>query len=99
MAEQVEVTRSAVHGMSLLGARCHDHKCDPSPQKEYYAVAGFFDSTQMLIGGGAGTIKGGRHLKLRIDTPLANLHLAILEKMGLPMASFGDSAGAIEGLP
>ncbi len=54
IADQVDVTSRAVLGMSLLCARCHDHKFDPIPTKEYYAVAGFFDSTQMLLGGGGG---------------------------------------------
>jgi hypothetical protein len=54
IADQIDVTTRAVLGMSVLCARCHDHKFDPIPQKEYYALAGFFDSTTMLFGGGGG---------------------------------------------
>jgi hypothetical protein len=54
IADQVDVTSRAFLGMSLLCARCHDHKFDPISQKEYYAVAGIFDSTTMLFGGGGG---------------------------------------------
>ena len=50
----------------------------------------------LLAGGGAGRIKGGRHIKCRMDTPLANLHLTLLDRMGIPVEHFGDSTGKIE---
>jgi hypothetical protein len=50
----------------------------------------------LLAGGGAGRIKGGRHIKCPLDTPLANLHLTLLAKMGVPVEHFGDSTGHIE---
>jgi len=52
----------------------------------------------LLVGGGAGT--GGRHMRYADDTPLANLHLSLLDKMGVPIESLGDSTGRlpIEGL-
>jgi hypothetical protein len=49
----------------------------------------------LVVGGGAGQIKGGRHLKYPPGTPLTNLQLSLLEKMGLRMESFGDSTGAL----
>jgi len=36
----------ATMGLSLSCARCHDHKFDPIPTRDYYALYGFFDSTQ-----------------------------------------------------
>jgi hypothetical protein len=61
IADQIDVTSRAVLGLSVLCARCHDHKFDPIPQKEYYALAGVFESTAMLYGaaGKAGVAKGG----------------------------------------
>jgi hypothetical protein len=50
----------------------------------------------LLAGGGAGQIKGGRHIKCPLDTPLANLHLTLLDKMGVPVERLGDSTGHIE---
>src|SRR5262249_3582931 len=50
VADQIDVTGRAVLGLSVLCARCHDHKFDPIPTKEYYALAGIFDSTTMLWG-------------------------------------------------
>jgi hypothetical protein len=54
------------------------------------------DLPLLLVGGGAGQIKGGRHLRLPYDTPMANLLLTVLEKMGIPLNRFGDSAGKID---
>jgi Protein of unknown function (DUF1552) len=47
----------------------------------------------LLLGGGAGTIKGGRHLVYPDDTPLTNLQLTLLNKMGVPAEKLGDSTG------
>ena len=54
------------------------------------------DLPVLVAGGGAGQIKGGRHLRLPYDTPMANLHLTLIEKMGLAVERFGDSEGKIE---
>ena len=45
------------------------------------------------VGGGAGTIKGGRHLIYPEHTPFANPQLALLNKLGVPAESLGDSNG------
>ncbi len=50
-----------------------------------------------LIGGGNGQLKGGRHIKYP-KLPLANLHVALLEKMGLPVDQFADSTGKLPSL-
>jgi hypothetical protein len=57
IADQIDVTARSVLGLSVMCARCHDHKFDPIAQKEYYALAGIFESTDMLFG--AGGKKGG----------------------------------------
>jgi hypothetical protein len=49
----------------------------------------------LLAGGGGGQIKGGRHLNYPLDTPLANLHLTLLARMGVAVDRFGDSTGAL----
>jgi uncharacterized protein DUF1552 len=46
----------------------------------------------------AGGHKGGRHIKYPEPTPLANLHLTLLEKVGVHQDRFGDSTGRIEDL-
>jgi hypothetical protein len=50
----------------------------------------------VLIGGGAGRIKGGRHIRYGKDTPLTNLFLTILDMTGVPLENFGDSTGKLE---
>jgi hypothetical protein len=47
----------------------------------------------LVAGGGAGTIQGGRHLVYPDDTPLANLQLTLLNKLGVPAETLGDSTG------
>jgi hypothetical protein len=49
----------------------------------------------VLAGGGAGKLKGGRHVKYAQPAPLANLPLTLLEKVGVQLDSFVDSTGRI----
>jgi hypothetical protein len=49
----------------------------------------------LVAGGGVGTIKGGRHIRVSEDTPLANLHLTLLNKLGVNMDQLGDSNGQL----
>ena len=48
--EQIDVTTRSVLGLTVSCARCHDHKFDAIPTKEYYALAGVFRSTDTLFG-------------------------------------------------
>jgi hypothetical protein len=50
----------------------------------------------LLIGGGAGQLKGGRHLRYAKDTPMANLYLTLLDKMGIAVENFGDATGKVD---
>ena len=50
----------------------------------------------LLAGGGAGTHRGGRHIRYSEPTPLANLHLSMLEKVGVQLDTFADSSGKLE---
>jgi hypothetical protein len=52
----------------------------------------------VLVGGGAGKLKGGRHIKYAEPTPLANLHLTLLDKVGIHLDSFADSRGRVDEL-
>ncbi len=48
--EQIDTTTQAFLGLTVSCARCHDHKFDPIPTVDYYAIAGIFKSTQTLYG-------------------------------------------------
>lgn len=52
----------------------------------------------LVAGGAAGSMRGGRHIVYDKPTPLANLHLTLLNKAGMPMESFADSDGKVDGL-
>ncbi len=48
--EQIDTTTRAVLGVTVACARCHDHKFDPFTQRDYYALAGIFRSTETCYG-------------------------------------------------
>jgi len=52
----------------------------------------------LVAGGGAGKLKGGRHIRYAEPTPLANLHLTLLDKVGVRLDSFADSSGKVKEL-
>jgi uncharacterized protein DUF1552 len=71
-----------MYGSGLGNSSIHDHENLP-----------------MLVAGGAGCgLKGGQHIRYKTGTPLANLHLTLLESAGVHVDSFGDSKGMIDGL-
>jgi len=74
------MVRLAMHGAGMSNSDTHFHH----------------DLPILIAGGAAGHIKTGRHLALPAETPLANLHLTILDKMGIPVENFGDSSGKLE---
>ena len=69
-----------LYGSSMSNGNQHDH--DPLPV--------------ILAGGAAGQLKGGRHMKYAPHTPMSNLLLAMLDKLGIDQASQGDSTGKLE---
>ena len=50
----------------------------------------------VIAGGAAGRLKGNRHVKVPLMTPLSNVLVSLLEKAGLPTDHFGDSNGRVE---
>jgi hypothetical protein len=69
-----------LYGSSMSNGNQHDH--DPLPV--------------VVAGGASGKLKGGRHIVTPQHTPMANLLLAILDKLGVGQDSFGDSTGKVE---
>jgi hypothetical protein len=68
-----------LYGSCLSNSNIHNH--NPLPT--------------LLAGGGAGTLKGGRHLKYPENTPMSNLLLTILNKVGVPTEKVGDSTSGL----
>ena len=55
-----------------------------------------YPEPNILVGGGNGKVRlGGQHLVLPEKTPIANLHLTLLQKVGVERDKFGDSTGTI----
>lgn len=54
------------------------------------------DLPVILAGGGGGTLKKGRHLRLSEGVPMCNLYVSMMRRMGLKMDRFGDSTGGLE---
>ncbi len=71
-----------MYGSGIADGNSHNHK----------------DLPIALFGNGGGTIKSGRHIRLRSGTPLTNLYCSMLERVGAPVKKFSDSNGVINEL-
>ena len=56
------------------------------------------DLPLVLVGGGCGQLKGGRHLRYPVDTAMMNLGLSLLDKVGVELEGLGDSTGRLADL-
>jgi len=74
--EQVDTVGKALLGMTMGCARCHDHKFDPIPTADYYALAGIFRSTECMDG----EIQKYVSDFVRRPLPIAPEHAAALNK-------------------
>jgi hypothetical protein len=69
-----------IYGSSMSNGNQHDH--DPLPI--------------LVAGGASGQLKGGRHIVMPQHTPMSNLMLSLLDKMGVHQDGFGDSTAKLE---
>ncbi|MCE2880993.1 MAG: PSD1 and planctomycete cytochrome C domain-containing protein [Planctomycetaceae bacterium] len=65
--EQIDAVTQGMLGLTVACARCHDHKFDPIPQKDYYAVAGIFLSTETRYG--TFEAQGNNHPSTLVELP------------------------------
>ena len=75
--EQVDTVGRALLGLTLGCARCHDHKFDPISQQDYYAMAGIFRSTQVIMG----TRNGCVNVASWVEQPLPGSSPELAEKV------------------
>ncbi len=68
-----------VYGSGLSDGNLHEH----------------YDLPVLMVGGGSGQIQGGSHLQYPRDTPMANLFLTLLDKLGIQRERIGDSTGRL----
>ena len=71
VADQIQVIGSGIMGLSIGCARCHDHKTDPIPTRDYYALAGIFRSTETMWGA------AGLQVLTAPQTPLHELQSSV----------------------
>jgi len=69
-----------LYGSNMSNSNAHDHYPLPS----------------VIVGKGGGTIKGGQHIRAAERTPVSNLMLTVLDRIGIHEESFGDSTGRFE---
>jgi hypothetical protein len=69
-----------IYGSGMSDGNRHDHHNLPT----------------LLVGGGAGWLKGGRHVRVAKETPIANLFVTVLDHLGVPVENFGDSTGKLD---
>ncbi len=72
--EQIDAVGRAFLGLTLGCARCHDHKFDPVPSSDYYALAGIFRSTVTLQGESQKYVSTWPKTPLPVDTALVLAH-------------------------
>jgi len=53
------------------------------------------DNLPIVLAGGAGRIRGGRHVRYARELPLNNLLLTVLDRVGVPAEPFGDTTGEV----
>ena len=71
-----------LYGSNMSNSNAHDHY--PLPN--------------LVVGGAAGRMQGGRHLKYADHTPMTNLLVTMLDKVGVTQESLGDSSGLLSNL-
>jgi hypothetical protein len=71
-----------LYGSNMSNSNAHDH----------------FPLPTLVVGGGAGRLKGGRHLKYADHTPMANLLVTLLDKTGVEVDHLGDATGGLTDL-
>ena len=71
-----------LYGSNMSNSNAHDH----------------FPLPNLVVGGAAGKMKGGRHLKYEDRTPMTNLLVTMLDKVGVQQEKLGDSTGTLENL-
>ena len=87
VADQIEVVGTGLLGLGIGCARCHDHKFDPIPTRDYYAMAGFFTSSETLWGVAANE---------KLTAPPTDLHVLEAAPKVLPPYGFVETVLVIQ---
>ncbi len=91
--EQISTIGKAFLGMSLGCARCHNHKFDPIPMRDYYALAGIFRSTKSLV---PGNVSGFNTRELPLPPEQQQALIQFRQKLKQLQAQSGQLAREIQ---
>jgi hypothetical protein len=69
-----------IYGAGLSDADLHNHENLPI----------------LVAGGGSGQLRGGRHIRYARHTPVTNLYVSLMDKIGIPVDQIGDSTGHLD---
>ncbi|MFM1558370.1 MAG: PSD1 and planctomycete cytochrome C domain-containing protein [Roseibacillus sp.] len=98
--EQIDATTQAILGLTVSCARCHDHKFDPIPTADYYALSGIFQSTRTYFGTVNVIVnrRGTKLLELPIadETPLKTVSTREMESMRNRLADSQDRMAELQ---
>ena len=95
--EQIDTTTRAILGITVACARCHDHKFDPISQRDYYALAGIFRSTETCYGTTGEKARNRQPSRLIPLERAPRAELALLPEPGAPARKRpGPRAAALE---
>jgi cytochrome c553 len=102
--EQIDTLSRSVLAMTVSCARCHDHKFDPIPSSDYYALAGIFTSTDQLAGvrskmGGAGLEYYNYKMLAKLGPDLPNADPERVKTLTAEIAVAQQKWDAIRGTP
>ncbi len=102
--EQIDAVTCSVLALTVSCARCHDHKFDPIPTTDYYALAGIFTSTDNCAGvrnkmGGGGLDYYDPSMLVKLSTAATPAPAEQIEKLKLEVAQAKKEWDAIRGTP
>ncbi|QJW98941.1 PSD1 and planctomycete cytochrome C domain-containing protein [Frigoriglobus tundricola] len=102
--EQIDAVTRSVLGLTVSCARCHDHKFDPVPTTDYYALAGIFTSTDNAAGvrnkmGGGGLDYYDPAMLVKLTREMTPVDPAKLEKLKAELEDAKKAWDAIRGTP
>jgi mono/diheme cytochrome c family protein len=102
--EQIDAVTRSVLGLTVSCARCHDHKFDPIPTTDYYALAGIFTSTDNAAGvrnkmGGGGLDYYDPAMLVKLTSAAPPVPEEQLAKLKAEVAEAKEAWDAIRGTP
>ena len=95
--DPLQIANAVIEGLEQGTAR-YDVELDRGRAIERAVAEAAAGDVVLVAGKGGGSILTGRHMRCPAETPMSNLFLSMLDRMGVQADRFGDSAGRLRGL-